>query len=150
MPKLFGWATLVTQLRNWAKMAVSLPILKLGSQFFGRCRYFKIGNFQLMLPKSIWAFFQLPTIVTQLQNWAEMAVSLPISPIFKLGSQFFGRCHFLKIGNFHLMLPKSRALAQPTQWAIFGYTRKQCGVLGINQLHSSSGVNISLSKLVYE
>ena len=97
---IFRVPTVVTQLRNWAKMAVSwaiLPILKLGSQFFGRCRYFKIGNFQLMLPKSIWAFFRLPTILTQLQKWAKVAVSLPI---FKLGSQFFGRCRFLRIENF--------------------------------------------------
>ena len=49
---------------NWAQMAVSLPILwilKLGSQFFGRCRFLRIGNLPLLLPKSIWAFFRVAT-----------------------------------------------------------------------------------------
>ena len=84
-------------------MAVSFPILptlKLGSQFFGRCRFLRIENFQLMLPKSIWAFFQVPTVVTQLRNWAQMAVSLPILPTLKLGSQFYGRCRFLELETF--------------------------------------------------
>ena len=74
-------------------MAVSLPILKLGSQFFGRCRYFKIGNFQLMLPKSIWAFFRLPTIVTQLQNWAKVAVLPPITK-YPLELRYFDETFF--------------------------------------------------------
>ena len=133
MPKsiwaLFRVATVVTQLQNWAQMAVSLPILsilKLGSQFFGRCRFLRIGNFHLVLPKSIWALFRVATVVTQLRNWAKMAVSLPILPILKLGSQFFGRCRFLSTGNLYILLSKSitHAHAQPTQWAILGYTRK--------------------------
>ena len=99
--------TVVTQLRNWAKMTVFWAILKLVSQFFGRCRFLRIGNFHLVLPKSIWALFRVATVVTQLRNWAKMAVSLPILPILKLGGQFFGRCHFLRIGNFHLVMPKS-------------------------------------------
>jgi len=88
-------------------MAVSWAILKLESQFFGRCRFLRIENFHLMLPKSIWALFRVATVVTQLRNWAQMAVSLPILLTLKLASQFFGRCRFLRIGNFHLMLPKS-------------------------------------------
>ena len=74
---LFQVPTVVTQLQNWAQMAVSLPIfptLKLGSQFFGRCRHLTIENFQLMLPKSIWALFRVPTVVTQLRNWAKMGI----------------------------------------------------------------------------
>ena len=67
-------------------MAISKPILKLESQFFGRCRFLTIENFQLILPKSIWALFRVPTVVTQLRNWAQMAVSLPILPILKLES----------------------------------------------------------------
>ena len=81
--------------------------LKMGSQFFGRCRFLRIGNFHLVLPKSIWALFRVATVVTQLRNWAKMAVSLPILPTLKMGTQFFGRCRFLRIGNFHLVLPKS-------------------------------------------
>ena len=46
-----------------------LSILKLESNFFGRCRFLRIGNFHLVLPKSIWAFFRVSTVVTQLQNW---------------------------------------------------------------------------------
>ena len=103
----FRVPTVVTQLRNWAKMAVFWAILKLVSQFFGRCRFLRIGNFHLVLPKSIWALFRVATVVTQLQNWAQMAVSLPILSILKLGSQFFGRCRFLRIRNFDLMLPNS-------------------------------------------
>ena len=133
MPKsiwaLFRVATVVTQLRNWAQMAVSLPILltlKLASQFFGRCRFLRIGNFHLMLPKSIWAFFRVSTVVPQLQNWAKMTVSWPI---LKLVSQFFGRCRFLRIENFHLMLPKSiwaffrvpTVVTQLQNWAYFSY-----------------------------
>ena len=60
----FWVSIVVTQLQNWAKMAVSLPILpilKLGSQFFGRCRFLRIGNLPLLLPKSIWAFFRVAT-----------------------------------------------------------------------------------------
>ena len=50
------------------------PILKMGSQFFGRCRFLRIGNFHLVLPKSIKAFFRVPAAETQLRNWAKMDI----------------------------------------------------------------------------
>ena len=107
---LFRVPTVVTQVQNWAITAVSLPILpilKLVSHFFGRCRFLIIGNFHLLLPKSIWALFLVPTAAAEVQNWAIMAVSLPILPIWKLGSHFFVRCRFLSIGTFHILLSKS-------------------------------------------
>ena len=141
----FRVPTLVTQLQNWAKMAISLSIFanfEAGKPIFRQMSFFENWKLSFSVAQIDLGIFSGIYCSNPALNWAQMAVSLPILSILKLGSHFFGRCRFFEHWRLSFTFVK---IYNPCPCPAYpmGYRGlKLCGVLGINQLNSSSEVNI--------
>ena len=98
-------------------MAVSWAILKLGSQFFGRCRFLRIENFHYILPKSIWAFFRvlystLYSTFVKYYNYKNCKKKPVINKILKIIN--------LKNDKIFVLLPSDRNSDSVASFLLFG------------------------------